>query len=184
MARRSGGRSRGSSGRRSRSEYLSIRTAGSAADIEDVGCPDFVTAAARTESTLSCCPAPPALRIAPGHPNRSLPASRRFTRACDHTGVAVAIASNLRKEFAGDVLFDGVSFKHERRDRLALAGPNGAGQGDAPADAHGRDVDRGWRAHPRRARVSPSTTSGRPSTGADAARMRPLGRLGPARHRG
>jgi ATP-binding cassette subfamily F protein 3 len=42
--------------------------------------------------------------------------------------VAVAIASNLRKEFAGDVLFDGVSFKLERRDRLALAGPNGAGK--------------------------------------------------------
>jgi ATP-binding cassette, subfamily F, member 3 len=42
--------------------------------------------------------------------------------------VAIAIASNLRKEFAGDVLFDGVSFKLERRDRLALAGPNGAGK--------------------------------------------------------
>ena len=42
--------------------------------------------------------------------------------------MAVAIASNLRKEFAGDVLFDGVSFKLERRDRLALAGPNGAGK--------------------------------------------------------
>ncbi len=43
-------------------------------------------------------------------------------------GVAVVIASNLRKEFAGTVLFDGVSFKLERRDRLALAGPNGAGK--------------------------------------------------------
>jgi ATP-binding cassette, subfamily F, member 3 len=42
--------------------------------------------------------------------------------------VAVVIASNLRKEFAGDPLFDGVSFKLERRDRLALAGPNGAGK--------------------------------------------------------
>jgi ATP-binding cassette subfamily F protein 3 len=42
--------------------------------------------------------------------------------------MAVAIASNLRKEFGGDVLFDGVSFKLERRDRLALAGPNGAGK--------------------------------------------------------
>jgi ATP-binding cassette, subfamily F, member 3 len=42
--------------------------------------------------------------------------------------VTVVIASNLRKEFAGDVLFDGVSFKLERRDRLALAGPNGAGK--------------------------------------------------------
>jgi ATP-binding cassette subfamily F protein 3 len=42
--------------------------------------------------------------------------------------VAVVIASNLRKELAGDVLFDGVSFKVERRDRVALAGPNGAGK--------------------------------------------------------
>ncbi|HEX4992785.1 MAG TPA: ATP-binding cassette domain-containing protein, partial [Rubrobacteraceae bacterium] len=42
--------------------------------------------------------------------------------------MAVVIASNLRKEFAGDPLFDGVSFKLERRDRLALAGPNGAGK--------------------------------------------------------
>src|SRR4029079_7666125 len=35
---------------------------------------------------------------------------------------------NLRKELAGDVLFDGVSFKVERRDRVALSGPNGAGK--------------------------------------------------------
>jgi len=42
--------------------------------------------------------------------------------------VAVLIASNLRKEFSGDPLFDGVSFKVERRDRLALSGPNGAGK--------------------------------------------------------
>ena len=42
--------------------------------------------------------------------------------------MAVVIASNLRKEFAGDPLFDGVSFKVERRDRVALSGPNGAGK--------------------------------------------------------
>jgi ATP-binding cassette, subfamily F, member 3 len=42
--------------------------------------------------------------------------------------VAVVIASNLRKELAGNVLFEGVSFKVERRDRVALAGPNGAGK--------------------------------------------------------
>src|SRR5438046_1408082 len=42
--------------------------------------------------------------------------------------MAVLIASNLRKELAGDLLFDGVSFKLERRDRLALSGPNGAGK--------------------------------------------------------
>jgi ATP-binding cassette, subfamily F, member 3 len=42
--------------------------------------------------------------------------------------MAVVIASNLRKEIAGDPLFDGVSFKVERRDRVALSGPNGAGK--------------------------------------------------------
>src|SRR4051812_26415985 len=42
--------------------------------------------------------------------------------------MAVVIASNLRKEFAGNVLFDGVSFSVERRDRVALSGPNGAGK--------------------------------------------------------
>jgi ATP-binding cassette subfamily F protein 3 len=42
--------------------------------------------------------------------------------------MAVVIASNLRKELAGNVLFDGVSFKVERRDRVALSGPNGAGK--------------------------------------------------------
>src|SRR5215203_4575508 len=42
--------------------------------------------------------------------------------------MAVLIASNLRKELSGDPLFDGVSFKVERRDRLALSGPNGAGK--------------------------------------------------------
>jgi len=42
--------------------------------------------------------------------------------------MAVVIASSLRKELAGAPLFDGVSFKLERRDRLALSGPNGAGK--------------------------------------------------------
>jgi ATP-binding cassette subfamily F protein 3 len=42
--------------------------------------------------------------------------------------MAVVIASNLRKELAGSVLFDGVSFSVGRRDRVALSGPNGAGK--------------------------------------------------------
>jgi ATP-binding cassette subfamily F protein 3 len=42
--------------------------------------------------------------------------------------MAVVIASGLRKELSGDPLFDGVSFKVERRDRVALSGPNGAGK--------------------------------------------------------
>jgi ATP-binding cassette, subfamily F, member 3 len=44
------------------------------------------------------------------------------------TAMAVVIASNLRKELSGDPLFDNVSFKVERRDRVALSGPNGAGK--------------------------------------------------------
>jgi ATP-binding cassette, subfamily F, member 3 len=43
-------------------------------------------------------------------------------------GVAVVIASSLRKEIGGEPLFEGVSFKVERGERLALAGPNGAGK--------------------------------------------------------
>src|SRR5213596_2238337 len=42
--------------------------------------------------------------------------------------MAVVIASNLRKELSGSLLFDGVSFKVERRERVALGGPNGAGK--------------------------------------------------------
>jgi ATP-binding cassette, subfamily F, member 3 len=42
--------------------------------------------------------------------------------------MAVVIGTNLRKELAGGLLFDGVSFKAERRERLALSGPNGAGK--------------------------------------------------------
>jgi ATP-binding cassette subfamily F protein 3 len=42
--------------------------------------------------------------------------------------MAVVIASTLRKEIAGNLLFEGVSFKVERRDRLALSGPNGSGK--------------------------------------------------------
>jgi ATP-binding cassette subfamily F protein 3 len=42
--------------------------------------------------------------------------------------LAVVIANQLRKDIAGDPLFDGVSFKVERRDRLSLAGPNGSGK--------------------------------------------------------
>jgi ATP-binding cassette subfamily F protein 3 len=42
--------------------------------------------------------------------------------------MAVVIGTNLRKELAAGLLFDGVSFKVERKDRLALSGPNGAGK--------------------------------------------------------
>ena len=42
--------------------------------------------------------------------------------------MAVVTATNLRKELSGDPLFDGVSFKVDRRDRVSLSGPNGAGK--------------------------------------------------------
>ena len=42
--------------------------------------------------------------------------------------MAVLIASELRKEFAGDPLFEAVSFTVGRKDRLSLAGANGAGK--------------------------------------------------------
>src|SRR5688572_31324523 len=42
--------------------------------------------------------------------------------------MAVVVASSLRKEFAGEPLFEEVSFTVRRRDRLALLGPNGAGK--------------------------------------------------------
>jgi ATP-binding cassette subfamily F protein 3 len=42
--------------------------------------------------------------------------------------VAVAIASDLGKDMAGDPLFRGVSFKLERRERLTLSGRNGSGK--------------------------------------------------------
>ncbi len=42
--------------------------------------------------------------------------------------MSVLIASNLRKELAGDPLFDGISFSVDRGQRLALAGQNGAGK--------------------------------------------------------
>src|SRR3954466_13836464 len=42
--------------------------------------------------------------------------------------MALVIASQLRKELSGWQLFDGVSFKVERKDRIALSGPNGAGK--------------------------------------------------------
>jgi len=42
--------------------------------------------------------------------------------------MAVLIASELRKEFSGDPLFENVSFTVGRKDRLSLAGANGAGK--------------------------------------------------------
>jgi ATP-binding cassette subfamily F protein 3 len=42
--------------------------------------------------------------------------------------VPVVVASSLRKEFAGALLFEGVSFALERGQRMALSGANGVGK--------------------------------------------------------
>jgi ATP-binding cassette subfamily F protein 3 len=42
--------------------------------------------------------------------------------------MAVVIASDLKKDIAGEPLIQGVSFKLERRDRMTLSGRNGAGK--------------------------------------------------------
>ena len=101
------------------------------------------------------------------------------------TSMAVLIASSLRKELSGDPLFDGVSFKVERRERLALSGPNGAGKTTLLRALDRRDGAAGRRArvregHPRRAaRPAPAARVGR-----DVARVRALGRRRPRRARG
>jgi len=67
--------------------------------------------------------------------------------------MAVVIGTNLKKELAAGLLFDGVSFKVERRDRLALSGPNGAGKttllrmlaGETGADGGQLVFDKGTR---------------------------------------
>ena len=75
----------------------------------------------------------------------------KCARAAYPSPVAVLIASDLRKEFSGDPLFDGISFSGcAGGERLALAGQNGAGQDDAPARDRRRDVDPGRRARARR----------------------------------
>ena len=76
--------------------------------------------------------------------------------------MAILIASNLRKELSGTPLFDGVSFKVERRDRLALAGRERRRQDDAAARARrARSRSRAASSPGRRARASRCTTSGR-----------------------
>jgi ATP-binding cassette subfamily F protein 3 len=42
--------------------------------------------------------------------------------------MAVVIASDLKKDIAGEPLLQGISFKLERRDRMTLSGRNGAGK--------------------------------------------------------
>ena len=60
--------------------------------------------------------------------------------------MAVVIGSNLRKEIAGSLLFEGVSFSVERGDRLSLSGPNGAGKTTllrmlvGETEVHGREL--------------------------------------------
>ena len=99
--------------------------------------------------------------------------------------MAVVIASNLRKELAGNVLFDGVSFSVERRDRVALSGPNGAGKTTllrilaGETEKHGGELafQKGTRValHDQRPPLEQATV---------AARVRPLRRARPRRDGG
>ena len=73
--------------------------------------------------------------------------------------MAVLIASNLRKEIAGTPLFDGVSFKVERRDRLALAGRTVPARRPCSAHSSQRCRSRVAKSLSRRARASRCTTS-------------------------
>ncbi len=67
--------------------------------------------------------------------------------------VAVAIASGLGKDVAGDPLLRGVSFKVERGERLALSGRNGSGKttllrmlaGETPIDEGELSLEKGAR---------------------------------------
>ena len=99
--------------------------------------------------------------------------------------VALLIASSLRKEFGADVLFDDVSFKVERRDRVALVRAERRRQDDAAAGDRGRDRAAGRRARVREGRADRAprpAAAARPQ--ADAARVRPLRRRRPRRARG
>ena len=68
-------------------------------------------------------------------------------------GMAVAIASNLGIHVGGKPLFDDVSFKLERRDRMTLSGRNGAGKstllrvlaGELTPDSGGVVLEKGAR---------------------------------------
>ena len=84
-------------------------------------------------------------------------------------GMAVLIASNLRKELSGEPLFDGVSFKVERRDRLALVGPERRREDDAAARALRRGSLAG-----RRARVGEGRARRAPRPAPAGGERRPL----------
>ena len=97
----------------------------------------------------------------------------------------IVIASNLRKEIAGSLLFDGVSFKVERRDRVALSGPNGAGKTTllrmlaGETELHGGEL-----AFAKGTRIALHDQRPPLERGADAARVRALRRARPGRDRG
>ena len=89
----------------------------------------------------------------------SWPSARRAPLGSGAPDIAVLIASDLRKEFSGDPLFDGVSFTVGRRDRLSLAGPNGPGRRRCSARSRARRRCRAANSPSRRARGSRCTTS-------------------------
>ena len=108
------------------------------------------------------------------------------TRATSlYGGMAVVIGTNLRKELAGGLLFDGVSFKVERRERLALSGPNGAGKTTLLRMLAGETgVDGGQLVFDKGTRVALHDQRPPLDLGLIAARVRALGRARPDRARG
>jgi len=62
-------------------------------------------------------------------PRENAPSNTDWPRRLATLGrMPVVVASNLRKEFAGTLLFEGVSFSLDRGERMALAGANGVGK--------------------------------------------------------
>ena len=89
----------------------------------------------------------------------SWPSARRAPLGSGAPDIAVLIASDLRKEFSGDPLFDGVSFTVGRRDRLSLAGRTAPGRRRCCARSRARRRCRAASSPSRRARGSRCTTS-------------------------
>src|SRR3989440_954354 len=94
--------------------------------------------------------------------------------------MAVVIASSLRKEIAGNLLFEGVSFKVERRDRLAPSGPNGARKTTLlrmlprETDVHGGEL-----VFAQDTRIAPPDQRPPPERGPAPRRYAPSGAAGP-----
>src|SRR5579883_3132933 len=73
---------------------------------------------------------PPHRRTRPAHTSAALSPPLRPRPAIAYTTLAMSIAviTDLTKSYGAELIFSGVSFGIEARDRLGLVGPNGAGK--------------------------------------------------------